>query len=113
MDRQHGLWVATGDGYYVLSLGIYVVLGLVAFAGVSWGFAEGESADKIFGIGSVMVVAIVGLATAYFWFVGMVLSRGVNSVYVALVLSLTLVGVLFVMFLLPAIASRVGGSEQD
>lgn len=84
VPRQVNLWSGTQDQYYVVSIGIYLILALICFAGVAWGFWQGEKANKVYGIAGTLVASGLGFVAVYYWITGFVLSRDLISIFIAI-----------------------------
>lgn len=106
IQRQYGMWSLTQDGYYLTSTGLYLVVAVVFYAGVSWGFFSGENAEKVFLGGAVLVLVIAGLAASYGWFTGMVLDGTATDVFAALVWTATAIA-------LAVVTAVVGGLAKN
>lgn len=84
VPRQVNLWSVTQDRYYVISVGIYLILALICFIGVAWGFWQGEKANKVYGVVGTFVASGLGLVAVYYWITGFVLGRDQISIYIAI-----------------------------
>jgi hypothetical protein len=47
IDRQYEMWSLTRDGYYLVSTGVYLAIGLAFFAGVVWGLTSALSSEAV------------------------------------------------------------------
>lgn len=104
INRQYGVWSLTQDGYYLVSTGLYLVVAVVFFAGVTWGFFLGEKAEKVFGGGVGIIIAIVGLLAVYNWVTGQVLGSDVNAVFAALTWMMTAIALAVVTVVIGGLA---------
>lgn len=105
--RQLGQWSATGDGYYLVSSGMFVVIVVLLWAGVAWGFFRGERAKQVFGGVAALVGMLCFLASLYFWVTGRVIGNDVNAIVSALVWGFTGIVVYVTGFVIPKLVSVV------
>lgn len=108
--RQYRMWSLTGDGYYLVSTGLYIVVATVFLAVVAWGLLSKDRAERVFvGVGSI-TASVVMLAASYHWVTGRLLRTNPHEVFGALVWTLT--GVcLFTVIGVTTKISRVLGTE--
>ncbi|WP_139171229.1 hypothetical protein [Halorientalis regularis] len=85
IGRQYQLWTLTQDKYYVFSLGLYLVVAIVFFAGVVWGFYSGEQAKDIYQKGAGAIIALSFFISAYYWIVGRVIGSDPLEIYSGIV----------------------------
>jgi hypothetical protein len=112
VPRQVNLWSVTQDQYYVVSIGIYLILGLICFIGVAWGFWQGEKANKVYGVIGTLVASGLGFVAVYYWITGFVLSRDQISIFIAITMFFWGIVIFVGVTVIQKIASRIGGSTQ-
>jgi len=112
VPRQVNLWSVTQDRYYVVSIGIYLILALICFAGVAWGFWNGEKANKMYGVVGTLVASGLGFVAVYYWITGFVLSRDVISIFIAVTMFFWGIVIFVGVTVIQKIVDKIGGSGQ-
>jgi hypothetical protein len=112
INRQLNLWFTTGDGYYLVSTGLFLLIMSVLWAGVAWGFFAGERAKRTFNatIGIVMLGCYV--AALYFWITGLLLGGNVDDIFSALVWTITGGLLSVVAVIMPKLASSMASTSK-
>jgi len=106
------LWSVTQDRYYVVSVGIYLILALICFIGVAWGFWQGEKAGKVYGVIGTLVASGLGFVGVYYWITGFVLSRDQISIFIAITMFFWGIVIFVGVTAIQKIASKIGGSDH-
>lgn len=109
-SRQLRLWSLTGDGYYLVSGGLFIVIMVVLWAAVAWGFFRGERAKRLFGVIAGVAGLACFLAAAYFWITGSVFGSDVNAVFSALVWGFTGILVYAATVGIPRLVAALGAT---
>lgn len=109
VPRQVNLWSVTQDQYYVVSIGIYLILGLICFTGVAWGFWQGEKAGKVYGVVGALVASGTIFVALYYWITGFVLSRDQISIFIAITMFFWGIVIFGVVALIQKVASKISG----
>ena len=82
--RQYTMWGRTGDGYYLTSTMLYLVVDALLFSGAAWGFLENRLATQTIGVG-VGLLGLLCIGMALFnWVTGFVLGRDAPTIFAAI-----------------------------
>ena len=112
VPRQVNLWSVTQDRYYIVSIGVYLILALICFTGVAWGFWQGEKAGKMYGVVGTLVVSGLGFVAVYYMITGFVLSRDLISIFIAITMFFWGIVILVLVAAIRKIASKISDSTQ-
>lgn len=107
VPRQVNLWSVTQDRYYVVSIGIYLILALICFIGVAWGFWKGEKAEKVYGVVGTLVASGTIFVAVYYWITGFVLSRDLISIFIAITMFFWGIVIFVLVAVIQKVASKI------